>query len=195
MNAAAYFEALYQQPDPFQYRSRWYEARKRALTLACLPKQRYASAWELGCSNGVLTAELAARCDALLATDISEQALVEAADSTRGLPHVSLQQAQHPAQWPDGRFDLIVVSEVGYYLDAADLLQMGAKLRGSLAGQGLLLACHWRHPFDEARSMTRDVHRLLAQGLVEAFTYQDDDMLLQGWSEQPTSVAQWEGLR
>ena len=195
MNAAAYFETLYQQPDPFQYRSRWYEARKRALTLACLPKQRYANAWELGCSNGVLTAELAARCDALLATDISEQALVEAADSTRGLPHVSLQQAQHPAQWPDGCFDLIVVSEVGYYLDAADLLQMGTKLRGSLAGQGLLLACHWRHPFDEARSMTRDVHRLLAQGLVEAFTYQDEDMLLQGWSEQPTSVAQWEGLR
>jgi trans-aconitate methyltransferase len=195
MNPTAYFETLYQQPDPFQYRSRWYEARKRALTLACLPKQRYANAWELGCSNGVLTAELAARCDALLATDISEQALVEAADSTRGLPHVSLQQAQHPAQWPDECFDLIVVSEVGYYLDAADLLQMGTKLRGSLAGQGLLLACHWRHPFDEARSMTRDVHRLLAQGLVEAFTYQDEDMLLQGWSEQPTSVAQWEGLR
>lgn len=195
MSTAAYFDMLYQQPDPFQYRSRWYEARKRALTLACLPKQRYASAWELGCSNGVLTAELAARCEKLLATDINEHALAEAADSTRGCTHVTLQHAQHPAEWPDGRFDLIVVSEVGYYLDAADLLQMGTKLRGSLAGHGLLLACHWRHPFDEARSMTRDVHRLLAQGLVEAFTYQDEDMLLQGWSEQPTSVAQWEGLR
>ncbi|MDY1034055.1 class I SAM-dependent DNA methyltransferase [Stenotrophomonas sp. CFBP8980] len=195
MSTAAYFDMLYQQPDPFQYRSRWYEARKRALTLACLPKQRYASAWELGCSNGVLTAELAARCEKLLATDINEHALAEAADSTRGCTHVTLQHAQHPAEWPDGRFDLIVVSEVGYYLDAADLLQMGTKLRGSLAGQGLLLACHWRHPFDEANSMTRDVHHVLGQGLVEAFTYQDEDVLLQGWSPQPTSVARWEGLR
>ena len=40
MNTRAYFDQIYQQPDPFQYRSRWYEARKRALTLACLPRPR-----------------------------------------------------------------------------------------------------------------------------------------------------------
>jgi chemotaxis methyl-accepting protein methylase len=195
MNTAAYFDALYQQADPFHYRSRWYEARKRALTLACLPRPRYTNAWELGCSNGVLTAELAARCDALLATDINQQALAEAAGSVSDCPHVTLQRAHHPGQWPPGRFDLIVVSEVGYYLDAGELQQMALQLDDSLAEDGLLLACHWRHPFDEARSTTEDVHRLLRGGLLDVFNYQDEDLVLQAWSRQPTSVATWEGLR
>lgn len=195
MSSAAYFETLYQQPDPFKYRSRWYEARKRALTLACLPRQHYATAWELGCSNGVLTTELAQRCGTLLGTDISTQALAAAALSVQAQPHVRLEHAHHPGQWPAGQFDLIVVSEVGYYLDAADLTRMGQQLHGSLTADGLLLACHWRHPFDEARSGTDSVHRLLAGSLVEAFTYRDEDLLLQGWSTQATSVARWEGLR
>lgn len=195
MSTAAYFDTLYQQPDPFQYRSRWYEARKRALTIAALPRQRYQNAWELGCSNGVLTAELAPRCDTLLGTDISADALTEAAASTRMYPHVTLERAVHPQDWPAGRFDLIVISEVGYYLAEPDLEQLAVGLRGSLADGGLLLGCHWRHGFDEARSNTDEVHEALGQGLVEAFTYRDDDLLLQGWSTQATSVAQWEGLR
>ncbi|MCS4236876.1 class I SAM-dependent methyltransferase [Stenotrophomonas sp. BIGb0135] len=195
MSTADYFQKLYQQPDPFHYRSRWYEARKRALTLACLPRLRYASAWELGCSNGVLTAALAARCDALLGTDISAEALAEAAISTQAWPGVTLQRADHPGDWPPGRFDLIVVSEVGYYLDTTALALMARQLHASLADDGLLLACHWRHPFDEARTTTPQVHRALSATLREAFTYQDEDLLLQGWSTQPVSVAQQEGLR
>lgn len=195
MSSPGYFDRLYQQPDPFQYRSRWYEARKRALTLACLPRQRFGSAWEVGCSNGVLTAELAVRCDALLGTDLSAVALASAAVSTRAWPHVSLQQACHPGDWPAGRFDLIVASEVGYYLPPAVLPEFAAKLRGSLAEDGLLVACHWLHPFDEALTSTEHVHRELSKDLVEAFVYRDADMLLQGWSAGPLSVAQREGLR
>jgi len=195
MSTAAYFEQIYQHPDPFQYRDRWYEARKRALTLASLPRQRYRNGWELGCSNGVLTAELAARCDALLATDLSAAALAEASVSTQAHANVRLQQASHPDQWPQGRFDLIVVSEVGYYLSPQDVVTMATQLRGSLADDGLLLACHWVHPFAEARTSAAQVHRAFARGLEEAFFYQDADMLLQGWSAEPVSVARWEGLR
>jgi len=195
MTTAAYFDSLYQTPDPFQYRARWYEARKRALTLACLTRQRYRNAWELGCSNGVLTAALAERCDALLATDLNANALAEAAVSTRHAPHVRLAQASHPEQWPEGRFDLIVVSEVGYYLGPQDVVTLAAKLRASLDDEGLLLACHWRHPFEQARSSAIAVHRAFARGLDEVFCYQDDDLLMQGWSTGPVSVARWEGLR
>lgn len=195
MSTAAYFEEIYQAPDPFQYRDRWYEARKRALTLACLSRQRYRNGWELGCSNGVLTCELAARCDALLATDLSPAALTQAEVSTRAYANVRLEQASHPDQWPAGQFDLIVVSEVGYYLAPQDVVTMASKLRASLADDGLLLACHWLHPFDEALTPATDVHRSFARGLEEAFCYRDADLLLQGWSAGPTSVAQWEGLR
>jgi cyclopropane fatty-acyl-phospholipid synthase-like methyltransferase len=195
MSTAEYFEQIYREADPFQYRHRWYEARKRALTMASLPRQRYGNAWELGCSNGVLTAELAARCDVLLATDLSAAALAEAAVSTRGWQNVRLEQASHPGTWPSGRFDLIVVSEVGYYLAPQDVVTMAAKLRDSLTDDGLLLACHWLHPFAEAPSTTGEVHRAFSRGLVEAFRYQDDDMLLQAWSAEPFSVAEREGLR
>lgn len=195
MSTAAYFEQIYRRPDPFGYRDRWYEARKRALTLACLPRQRYRAGWEMGCSNGVLTAELAGRCDALLATDLSAAALSEAAVSTQGCTNVRLEQARHPQQWPPGRFDLIVVSEVGYYLAPQDVVLLAEQLRGSLTDDGLLLACHWLHPFAEALSSTAQVHRAFARGLEEAFCYQDADLLMQAWSREPTSVAREEGLR
>lgn len=195
MSTAEYFEQIYREADPFQYRHRWYEARKRALTLASLPRQRYGNAWELGCSNGVLTAELAARCEALLATDLSAAALEEAAISTQGWHNVRLEQASHPGTWPSGRFDLIVVSEVGYYLTPQDVVTMAAKLRDSLTDNGLLLACHWLHPFAEALTTAGEVHRAFSRGLVEAFCYRDADMLLQAWSVEPFSVAQHEGLR
>jgi SAM-dependent methyltransferase len=195
MSTAAYFDRIYREPDPFQYRQRWYEARKRALTLACLPRQRYRNAWELGCSNGVLSAALAERCNALLGTDLSAAALADAAASTVAWPNLRFEQARHPGDWPQGRFDLIVVSEVGYYLAAQDVQEMAQKLRASLTDDGLLLACHWVHPFTEALTSAAEVHQAFASGLVEAFTYRDADVLMQGWSVAPTSVAACEGLR
>lgn len=195
MNTAAYFAQIYREPDPFQYRQRWYEARKRALTLACLPRQRYRNAWELGCSNGVLSAALAERCDALLGTDLSAAALADAASSTAAFANVRFERAHHPQDWAAGQFDLIVVSEVGYYLSAPDLSEMATRLRASLTDDGLLLACHWVHPFAEALSSAAEVHEALAGGLEEAFTYRDADLVMQGWGVSPTSVAACEGLR
>lgn len=70
-----HFEQMYADEDPFGYRSRWYEQRKRDILLGALPYARFARGWEFGCSNGELTAQLAPRCDTLLATDLSQQAV------------------------------------------------------------------------------------------------------------------------
>ena len=60
----SYVEPLYRQDaDPWRVRQRWYEERKRALLLASLPQRRYRHAYEPGCGNGELTAELARRCE------------------------------------------------------------------------------------------------------------------------------------
>jgi len=192
-----YFDAIYAQDDPFGYRERWYEARKRALLLASLPAQRYGRVWEIGCSNGELTAALAARCDALVATDLSARAVALAVARTRLHSHVEVGQARHPDDWPDGLFDLIVFSEVGYYLDAATLAHMAHRLRASLRGDGVLVACHWLAPFAQAPQTGRDVHRLLRRklGLQRVFGYGDADIRLDGWALQPASVAQQPGLR
>lgn len=192
---AAYFDALYRQPDPFGYHSRWYEQRKRSLLLAALTRPRYRSGWELGCSNGVLTAALATRCGQLLGTDVSAPALQQARRQLGRWPQVRLARARHPQDWPAGRFDLIVVGEVGYYLGGDDLAALAAGVQARLDEDGLLLACHWQHRFAEARSSAGEVHRLLGQGLSEVLCYRDADFILQGWARQPDSVAAREGLR
>ena len=69
-----------------------------------------------------------------------------------------------PQEWPDGMFDLVVVSEVGYYLGPADLEQLLDRAVGSLAPRGTLLACHWRHPVPDYPATGDEVHhRLLAR--------------------------------
>ena len=61
------FERVYAaSDDPWGFRTSWYEARKRSILLACLPRQRYRSGYEPGCSNGELAAVLALRCERLL---------------------------------------------------------------------------------------------------------------------------------
>ena len=63
-----YFEQRFRaSDDPWSFRTRWYEKRKRELTLASLPRQRYQRVFEPACANGELSAQLAERSDALLA--------------------------------------------------------------------------------------------------------------------------------
>lgn len=192
----AYFEAIYAEDDPFGYRRRWYEARKRALLLAALPQARVATAWELGCSNGELTAALAPRCERLLATDLDARAVEIAQARTASLQHVRVERMRHPGQWPDGRFDLVVFSEVGYYFDVGDLDQVACRLRDTLSADGVLVACHWRHAFDAAPLCGGQVHATLARTFGRGlFLYEDADLRLEAWSMQDPSVAQREALR
>ena len=142
-----YFAGVYAaSPDPWGFTDRWYEERKRALTLAALPARRYRTAFEPGCSIGVLTEGLAARCDALLACDVSDVALAAAAERLAGAPHVRFARAALPQDWPDGAFDLVVLSELLYYLGDDDLGVVTALAVGAVAPGGTLLTVHWRHP-------------------------------------------------
>lgn len=198
MTLAGYFDQVWGEgEDPFGYRTRWYEARKRELLLAMLPRPAFARGWEIGCANGELTAALAARCGGLLGTDLHPRALAVARQRCAGLAHVRLQRMHHPRQWPDGRFDLVVVGEMGYYLDAAALDAFAARLATSLLPGGVLLACHWRAPFDGRHSSTDAVHGRLAgiPGLQPQGHYEDADFILDAWSTDASSVAQREGLR
>ncbi|MFJ4296553.1 PIG-L family deacetylase [Curtobacterium sp. NPDC089689] len=144
------FDAHYaRKPEGWDFDGSWYERRKRAVTVAALPRERYRSALELGCATGVLTATLTERADRVLGTDISEAPLARARVRAPGARFV---RAALPDEWPDGRFDLVVLSEIGYYLAPADLDRTIDRVLGSLDDDGVLVACHWRHPDDEAVS-------------------------------------------
>ncbi len=195
---AHYFDDFYgDDVDPWGFETRWYEERKRALTLASLPRSSFRSAFEPGCSIGVLTAELAGRCDRVLATDIARQPLAVARRRLATAPHVELRQLPVPAEWPPGRFDLIVLSELGYYCSSADLDTLIRRSIDSLTDDGTLVACHWRH-WVAAYPLTGDeVHRRLraAPELALLAEHVEADFRLDVFQRPPLrSVAAREGL-
>jgi 2-polyprenyl-3-methyl-5-hydroxy-6-metoxy-1,4-benzoquinol methylase len=139
-----YFEDIYARaPDPWRFATSDYEHAKYDTTLAALPEARYARGLEIGCSIGVLTRRLATRCDSLVATDISERPLRAARIRLADSPWVEFLCAAAPADWPEGTFDLIVLSEVLYYLSPADVDLMADRVLGALRPEGDLALIHW----------------------------------------------------
>jgi LmbE family N-acetylglucosaminyl deacetylase len=134
--------------DPWGTDSRWYETRKRSLLLAALPRAKFRNALEVGGSTGALAADLAPRCHDLVVVDASPRAVAAAHARLAHLEGVRVQRAVVPVEWPappEGGFDLVVVSEVGYFLSPRDLDGLVTRVRASLASDGVVVLCHWRH--------------------------------------------------
>ena len=183
--------------DPWGFTDRWYELRKRSLTMAILPRERFGRVFEPGCSIGMLTELLAGRCEDLLATDVSGVAIEQARTRTARFEHVRVERGSVPAQWPAGTFDLVVLSEVGYYCGAVDLGRLVTRARRSLAPGGVLVACHWRHPVEQYPLSGDEVHeRLRAEpGLDLVAQHVEEDFVLEVFGRRPvTSVARATGL-
>jgi SAM-dependent methyltransferase len=185
--------------DPWGLAERWYEARKYALTVALLPRQRYGAAFEPGCSIGVLTAQLAPRCDRLLACDVVPDAVAAARSRAGGLPGVRVERRVIPGEWPPDSFDLIVLSELLYYFDDADLGQVLGLGIGSLRPSGHILAVHWRHPAPDHPRTGDEVHEDLAAhpGLALLTRYRDPDFTAEVYGRADgdlRSVAQAGGI-
>jgi len=139
-----YFERLYaEHGDPWKFATSDYERAKYAHTLTALPKARYRAGLELGCSIGVLTRQLASRCDRLLALDSAPTALKEARRRCLDLPHVEFAEMFVPGDWPEGSFDLMLISEIVYYLQAEDVARLAERVETSLAPGGTVLLVHW----------------------------------------------------
>lgn len=193
-----YFDGFYRVgADPWGFETRWYEERKRAVTMASLPRQRFGSGFEPGCAIGVLTQELAPRCARLLATDISEVPLTVARQRLSGQSGVSFEQRRVPQDWPAGPFDLIVLSEIGYYCDATDLSLLIAAAVASLTEDGVVLACHWRHPVADYPLTGDEVHEQLRResGLSVLVEHVEEDFRLDVLVRSPAvSVARRDGL-
>jgi protein-L-isoaspartate O-methyltransferase len=164
----AEFEAKYRQSaDPWQFAASPYEQRRYATTLRALTKARYARAFEPGCSVGVLTAALAQRCNHLLASDIAPTAIRLARERCAGLSQVSIEQADIGAGVPQGPFELIVFSELGYYFKPNALASIAHSLGKALAPSGELIAVHWRGESADHVLHGDRVHSILKDSLSE----------------------------
>jgi SAM-dependent methyltransferase len=193
----SYFASMYAaDADPWSFETRWYDARKHALTAGALPNRHYRSGFEPGCSTGMLTARLAGRCDRLLAVDAIDSAVTTAAARVADQPGVTVRAGRMPQDWPDETFDLIVLSELVYYFDDADLATLLDRVGATLAPDGDLVAVHWRWPVDEHARTGDDAHAALAgiPGLHRLARHEEPDFLLEVFSRAPGSVARRAGL-
>ena len=161
---AGYFDEVYRaNDDPWQFASSAYERDKYAATLAALPWPHYERVFEIGGSIGVLTAQLAPRCGHLLSVDVSEAALTQARQRCAEFPQVEIKKMQVPNEFPAGQFDLILVSEVGYYLSPADLARAADQMLAALPTGGQLLLVHWTPIVPDYPQTGDEVHEFFLQ--------------------------------
>ena len=197
MHTPAFFDDMFRDDsDPWRFKTRWYETRKRALTLACLPSPRYTNGFEPGCANGELSADLATRCDRLLVSDGSELAVQASRARLKPFANVEVRQLWLPEEWPEEAFDLIVISELAYYFSSEQLNNISDGVLASLAPNGTVVACHWRHQIQGCKLRGDDVHDALMTRLniPHLSTHAELDFRLDVWSRNAQSVAQQEGL-
>lgn len=141
---AEFFESLYlKNPDPWNFACSSYEDGRYEAILEAIGHRRYERAFEPGCSIGVLTESLARFCDHLDAVDISPTAVARCRERCRNLSNVTIRHGALPESIPDGRLNLIVFSEIGYYFDESELDRLTARLADKLWRGSSLLAVHW----------------------------------------------------
>ena len=126
-----FFEAKYRENnDPWAFASNDYEQNRYSAILRALDHRRYRRAFEPGCSIGILTARLAPICEHVDAIDISPTAVMQAREYCRSLSNVHVDSGAFPADVPAGTFDLVVLSEIGYYFDRQELSQVASQVVG-----------------------------------------------------------------
>lgn len=175
-----YFEDIYRDSDdPWGFAHRAYERRKYGLTLASLPARSYRIGFEPGCSIGVLTGMLADVCDQVEAwepIDAPRAQAAAAAPNVRVLPEVLRPGAPLPAA------DLVVLSEVLYYLSLADFAQVidDIAVGGPIPEGATVVAVHWRHPVPDMELTGDAVHEQLRAhpGLSHLGGWAERDFLL-----------------
>jgi len=197
----SYFDDKYAEAkDPWQLEERWYERRKYAITLAMLPHPRYRHAFEPGCSIGVLTEHLTGRCDHVTATDVAAAAL-DAADrrlvEAGSRERVSLLRNSLDEPWPAMHFDLVVLSELGYYLEATELRTVLDREVARLARGTIVIAAHWRHRVDDYPITGDRANDVIGAtpGLHHLGGYRDADVVIEVFDTgPPLSVAARTGV-
>jgi trans-aconitate methyltransferase len=140
----AFFEAKYKaEADPWNFSHSAYELGRYDSIINAISHRRFQRGFEPGCSIGVLTERLADHCDSVEAIDVSNTAITQAQKRCAHLRNVVIRCAGLPEGVPDGKFDLLVVSEIGYYFMTPVWQYIFSALVDSLPLNATVLAAHW----------------------------------------------------
>lgn len=136
-----YWERVFEHPDPWNYVS-IYEQVKYEQTLGLVP-EGIGKALELACAEGIFSAKLAQKVGTLTATDISRRAIERASERCRECGNAEFRVLDFAGEDIPGGQDLIVCSEVLYYMDDEQVLErVCRKIAAALKPGGCLITAH-----------------------------------------------------
>lgn len=153
--------------DPWGHLTRPYEQAKYANTLEAAGPGRFSATIEIGCGIGALTGRLAEVSDTVLAIDCIPAALATARAHV-GSSNVTFIQAVAPGGLPGGRRDLIVLSEVLYFLSRADIDDLACWCARAASPGCRIVSVNWSGPTGQALTGGEAADHLVAR--------------LEGWS-------------
>lgn len=183
-----YFKMVYDaNEDPWNFETSEYEAKKYAATIAALPQKHYEKALEIGCSIGVLTKMLAEKSSDLLATDVSQKALDIAEKRCENLENVRFEKMSFPQELPDDIYDLIMLSEVAYYLSPDDWELAIASLYDRLQQDGNVVLVHWLPVVHDYPQTGDEVHetfeKLMSDRMKNVFSDRAETYRMDVWAK------------
>ena len=168
------FDKRYREArDPFLFDTNPYEQGKFNHLIETLDGRSYGSALEVGCAIGSFTEKLLPHCDRLLAIDISQTAVDRTRNRFPGSSKITVERATIPQTLPPGPFDLVVCSDVLYYLSPRQLRRTILLLANSISPGGTFLALHY---LGDAHGLTtgNQVHDLLHKLLTDFKTIKSE---------------------
>jgi cyclopropane fatty-acyl-phospholipid synthase-like methyltransferase len=158
-----HFQRLYESSaDPWNLAGSRYEAAKYRHTLDTLGSRYFTTGLEVGCSIGVLTRLLAARCETLLAIDIVEAPLRLARARCADLTQVRFARMQTPQEWPEQVFDLVVLSEILYFLSPDDIAYCARRVSDWTSPHAVVLLVNWLGRSDDPSTGDEAADRFIA---------------------------------
>lgn len=164
-----YFQGRFQQPDPWQLETSDYESQRLQTAIAALGGRRFKRALELGCAEGQLTVQLAGHADEVRAVDISPVAVERARQRCAELGNVRVDCASIVGYPMAEGFDLVVATEVLYYLihRSGDqlLVEVSRQIATGLVPGGVLVMTNW---FEPGNPRTVGVESRIRQTFIEA---------------------------
>ena len=154
------FENLFQSnPDPWDYESSPFEAHKRSVLLKHIGLSPRGRVLELACANWVTTRALMKVGLRVAALDGSSTAIAQARTRLGHIRRLRLLHANLPEGLPKERFDLIVVSEIVYYLGSIAARRLAASVADRVAPGGRVVVLHHHLNFPDASVNPEHAHR------------------------------------
>ena len=149
----AHLRQLYRaRADPWEHHSSAYEREKYDRTMSAIAGLNVDTALEIGCGTGALTARLADRCGRVIAVDCVPAALREAERHLAGARNVDFCHGEAPDDLPACQPDLVVLSEVLYYLEVPEIVRLARWSRSGWVRPTTILCVNWGGPTGQTLS-------------------------------------------